>query len=422
MSRDFERRLAETLAGLDQGKEIDALLGEHPEEADELAPLLEVAAYTRETLDFFEPPSTAGLAAGRRRMLEAAARKRAETRRSRWESALAALGQWVRTPARGLAMAALLLALLVVAGGATVVAAADSLPGDPLYGVKRTTEQVRLALTTDPAARAALHVQFNQERQSEARAVAAMSRRAHLRFEGVLERRMGNTWIVDGIELIVDPAGVEGEPAMGSTVVVDVVSPGDGTLHAEHAAMHDGPHGPMHGASRPTPSATPTSSRGLPTQQPTGTHTPAMPMSAGTPSTGSGGASGQGPGPGMGPGGPGHGPQPTQEPMGPMQMPATASPQPTTVPMGPGGMGQPTASPAPTEGQMGPGMGHGGGHPTATPVPTQEPGPAPTDAPPAQTVPTETPAPEPTHHGPMMPHPTHTPGSGHPGGGGGHHG
>ncbi|MFQ5343333.1 MAG: DUF5667 domain-containing protein, partial [Anaerolineae bacterium] len=241
MTHDFERHLAKALASLDQGQDIEAVLAEYPEEADELAPLLEVAAYARETLDFFEPLSTAGLAAGRRRMLEAAARKRFEPQRSWWQSALAPFRQWFATPARGLATAALLLALFVAAGGATVVAAADSLPGDPLYGVKRTSERVRLALTTDPTVRETLHTRFNRERQSEALTVAGMGRRAQLQFEGVLERRTDGAWIVDGIELLVDPEAVEGEPVVGSTVVIDVVSPGDGTLHAEHMAVHGGP-------------------------------------------------------------------------------------------------------------------------------------------------------------------------------------
>ncbi|MFQ5595497.1 MAG: DUF5667 domain-containing protein [Anaerolineae bacterium] len=395
MTQDFERRFAEALADLDQGNDIDALLAQYPDEVDELASLLEAATYARQMLDFFEPPSTAGLAAGRRRMLEAAARKRSEIKPSWRQSVLAALGQWLGTPARGLATAALLLALFLAAGGATVVAAADSLPGDPLYGVKRTSERVRLALATDPAARAALHVRFNRERQAEAQTVAGMGRRAQLQFEGVLERRTDGTWIVDGIELTVEPGAVEGEPVVGSTVVVDVVSPGDGTLRAEHMTVHGGPHRPvMPGRpsptdepDRPTPSATPTAGRGMPatetspTEHPTPTHEPAMPM----------------PTEDMRPGQRPHGPQPQPTYGGPMTVQATASPQ-------------------ATHGHRGPEMGQA----TATPVPAQ--GPEPTQEPPTAPAPTDEPEPTPTHHGPMMPHPTHTPGSGHPGGGGGHHG
>lgn len=433
MSQDFERRLAEALTGLDQGSDMESVLAEFPDDAGELAPLLEAAARARDTFDFFEPPSTAGLASGRRRMLEAAARKRTAAGQPRWGSVLAALrqapsqvyrgalgaiGQLFRTPARGLAMATVLLAVVVVAGGTTVVAAADSLPGDPLYGVKRTGERVRLALTTDPATRASLHARFNRERQTEARAVANLGRRARLQFEGVLERRVDGTWVVDGMELIVDPILAEGEPARGSNLVLDVVSPGDGTLHVAGVAMPGGPHspagpttmpggpGPMHEPGRLTPSATPTAGREMPatrvppTPHPTQSPMPAMPTrpAGGGPMMSQETAS----------------PQPTPEPGEPTMGQPTATPEPTHGPMGPGpGMGQPTASPQPTHGSRGPEMGH----PTSTAAPPQPP--APTQVPPTQVAPTDTPAPSPTHHGPMMPHPTSTPGGGHPGGPGG---
>ena len=417
MSQDFERRLAEALASLDQGSDIESVLAGFPEEAGELTPLLETAAYARDTFDFFEPPSTAGLASGRQRMLEAAARKRAATGQPRWRSVLDAvrqapsqvyrgaqdtIGQLFRTPARGLAMAAVLLALVVVAGGATVVAAADSLPGDPLYGVKRTSERVRLALTTDPADRAALHARFNRERQSEARAVAGLGRPARLQFEGVLEQRTDGTWVVDDIELLVDPGAVEGEPEIGSRVLINVVSPGDGTLHVEHMTVRGGP-GPMRGPGPVVPSTTPTPDRRhpttevAPTKSPTQTRVPAMPTQPA-------------------PGGPmmrraTSSPEPTPEPMQPMMGQPTGSPEPTRGPMGPGaGTGQVTASPEPTHGSMGPGMGHA----TPTAAPTQAT--APTQVPPTQPASTQPPEPSPTHHGPMMPHPTHTPGAGHPGG------
>lgn len=395
MSQELERRLAEALAALDAGQDVDAVLAEYPEKAGELAPLLETADQARETLDYFEPPSSASLVANRRRMLEAAARKRSTTTPSRWQTVLARLRSWFRSPARGLATAILLLALFVVAGGATVVAAAASLPGDPLYGVKRATEQVRLALSIDPAADARLHAQFNRERQAEALAVAAQRRQAQVQFKGRLEERRNGTWVVDGIELQVEPQTVDRTPAVGSTVVVDVVSPGDGTLHVEHMQMHSGPHmpatitpdarGPVHEPGRSAPPATPHRGRGR-------LSTDATPSPQSRPTEMQPGQRHQGPPA-----------QPTQNQMGRPSMP----PQPTHGPR----MGQVTP----------------------TPVPTEMPPSTPAQAPPAQPAPTDTPIPQPTHHGPMMtpqptrdhqpgpPHPTQRPGGGGPGGGGSRH-
>ena len=61
--------------------------------------------------------------------------------------------------------------LLVVLAGATS-AAASSLPGDPLYGVKRATEDVRLALTFDEVARTQLLSELTDRRLEELAEIA----------------------------------------------------------------------------------------------------------------------------------------------------------------------------------------------------------------------------------------------------------
>jgi hypothetical protein len=59
-------------------------------------------------------------------------------------------------------------ALALLFGGAVVVSA-DALPGDTLYGVKRTVEDTRIALTFDPASRAMAHLRLAEIRLSEIR-------------------------------------------------------------------------------------------------------------------------------------------------------------------------------------------------------------------------------------------------------------
>jgi len=61
--------------------------------------------------------------------------------------------------------AAACLVLVMFAGGATYVSA-DSLPGDPLYGVKRTVERLRLAIVADQD-EAALRVELAERRVNE---------------------------------------------------------------------------------------------------------------------------------------------------------------------------------------------------------------------------------------------------------------
>lgn len=55
------------------------------------------------------------------------------------------------------------------------VAAAHSLPGDPFYGVKRTTESVQLWVTRGDDAKGKRHLQFARERLAEAKALPADS-------------------------------------------------------------------------------------------------------------------------------------------------------------------------------------------------------------------------------------------------------
>src|SRR5207253_8986079 len=63
------------------------------------------------------------------------------------------------------ALAAAVLTVFVVAGATS--AAASSLPGDPLYGVKRASEDVQLALTFDDVARMQLLSELADRRLDE---------------------------------------------------------------------------------------------------------------------------------------------------------------------------------------------------------------------------------------------------------------
>src|SRR2546427_3351566 len=68
------------------------------------------------------------------------------------------------------ALAAAVLAVFVVAGATS--AAASSLPGDPLYAVKRASEDVQLALTFDDVARVQLLSEIADRRLAELAEIA----------------------------------------------------------------------------------------------------------------------------------------------------------------------------------------------------------------------------------------------------------
>jgi hypothetical protein len=125
---------------------------------------------------FYEqvPPPPQGLKAGRERFLAqaarlpkerpfAGARVQAKPRRRKMKLALA-----YKIVAAVLAVVMGTAAL----GGGVAYAASDSLPGEPLYPVKLAAEDVRLAFSAGPAARAQLGMAFAAERVREMQQLA----------------------------------------------------------------------------------------------------------------------------------------------------------------------------------------------------------------------------------------------------------
>jgi hypothetical protein len=156
-SRDYITDILEVcLERLRAGDSVTACLQDYPHCADELAPLLNSAEYARRV-----PPPQLNPAARQaiRRQLRSAVAGRAPQRR--------ATTSWYRTPV--LRFSALLVAIVLALGGSAVgvAAAQSSLPGSPLYSVKRAGESLRLTLTTSPEQRALLHMDFAQARLVE---------------------------------------------------------------------------------------------------------------------------------------------------------------------------------------------------------------------------------------------------------------
>lgn len=80
--------------------------------------------------------------------------------------------------ARVAVAAAAVLCLLMSLGGMSVLLSRDALPGDPLYGIKRTTEGASLGLTFDEESRALKHLEFAAARVTEMETLADRSSEA----------------------------------------------------------------------------------------------------------------------------------------------------------------------------------------------------------------------------------------------------
>jgi hypothetical protein len=151
---------------MDDKHNLQEVLRRYPAERDELIALLRLSV----DLGALEAPAAdpAFRLRARNRMLAAAAHRR---QARRWNP-LAALPR----PVARVAYAGGLAAALLVGGLTTAAAANNSLPGDPLYGVKMGVEQAQLATTFDSAARARLELQFADLRLSEAQRLFAAGR------------------------------------------------------------------------------------------------------------------------------------------------------------------------------------------------------------------------------------------------------
>jgi hypothetical protein len=165
--RDLSRPLEECLAAIDEKNNLQDVLRRYPADREELIALLRLSV---DLGGLGAPPADPAFRLqARNRMLAAAALRRRAARR--WNP-LASLPR----PAVRLAYAGA-LAVALAAGGVTAAAASgDSLPGDPLYGVKLGVERVQLAAAFDSAARARLQLQFADVRLAEAQRLFAAGR------------------------------------------------------------------------------------------------------------------------------------------------------------------------------------------------------------------------------------------------------
>lgn len=185
-----------------------------------------------------------------------------------------------RTWARRWAVAAALA--LAVALSSTGYATAASLPGDTLYPLKRDAEQVRIALTFNPASRSAYQLRLGARRLAEAHQLLARgSQGVELDFVGILQQEADGGWSVSGLPVTLE-SGVIVTSGMqvqvhGATEgkrirvrIKSVNAPGDGAAGLSTPGTESNQDGSQHRYGQPTPEPTASS-------QLSNTATPAAP-------------------------------------------------------------------------------------------------------------------------------------------------
>jgi hypothetical protein len=126
-----------------------------------------------------------------------------------------------------------LVVILVIGGLLTVNASARSLPGDSLYGVKRTWEDVRLSLTLNSQAKQQYQNNLSAQRLQEVQQLVQLRRPAIVEFEGTLQSISVDEWVIDAIHVKMQSGTiVEGNPAPGMYVWIRAQIQSDGSLVA----------------------------------------------------------------------------------------------------------------------------------------------------------------------------------------------
>jgi hypothetical protein len=191
MSKEFDNILDECLERLlVKGETIEQCLQDYPEQADELAPLLQTALEIKEA-SAIQP--RAEFKARARYQFHAAVQDDA-ARRSR--PFFARLPRWAT-------VVTVIVGLLLVGSG-TVAAAGYSMPDSALYSLKLATENVRLTLTPSALGKAELTARLADRRVAEiiymankgdARRVEALTERLNKRL--VMLASLAPCWGVD---------------------------------------------------------------------------------------------------------------------------------------------------------------------------------------------------------------------------------
>ena len=173
-----------------------------------------------------------------------------------------------------------LVVMLMIGAVLAVNASASSLPGEPLYSIKRTWEEVRLNLAANDPARQQMQDRFRLLRLEEVQQMIQLGKTGSVDFQGQLESISLNEWVVSGIPVRMQAGTiVEGDPIVGQTVRVRARLQ-SGILTALQVQMQARsnnplPYPPPISTHTPVPIGTPTRTPQLTQNQPAYTEEPA---------------------------------------------------------------------------------------------------------------------------------------------------
>ena len=232
MSNDLYLALEECLAQLQLGEDLESCLRKYPADADLLRPLLSAAIQARALADDRVPQEV--IRRSRVKFLNQAAEIREERRSPRRQSAFSF--QRVLRFSFALLLA---VVILIGAGGTGLVSASGtSLPGDRLYVVKLTWENLRLRLANSEQERVSLEDEFGQERLAEVGDLLSRERQEKVKFTGRVDSVQEGILLVSGVAVLITPeTRIDGQILPGAWVKVEGWTAPGGVVNASRIRL-----------------------------------------------------------------------------------------------------------------------------------------------------------------------------------------
>jgi hypothetical protein len=217
------------LQEIENGADIDTVLFRYPAFAQELRPVLEGSLKARELSD--PAPSPEIVRRSRAKVLQHAARMREASARS-------SRRLW-SVPLRRMLVSLAVILVLFMSSTGLVRAASTTLPGDNLYPVKRTWEDVLVLFTFDARSRQAREVEYENERLDELKELFTRRRSVEVEFSGTVTRLNGDLWLVAGVPVAISTQTELPTQAvvLGDALRVEGITQSDGAVLAREIEL-----------------------------------------------------------------------------------------------------------------------------------------------------------------------------------------
>ena len=205
MNNKLYDALETCLQEIEKGAALESVIARFPDLANELRPILKASIQARR---LSADPSAEAMRRGRAKLLQ---------RASEMREAKTAPRKRVIPIFQRLALSLGMAATFLVSGTGLVGASATALPGENLYPVKRTWEDLQLLFTLDRDVRDVVKSQFEIERLHEVNELIAEGRHEVIQFAGVFMQANG-VYYVSGVNVLI-PSNLQ-IPEIGSAVIV----------------------------------------------------------------------------------------------------------------------------------------------------------------------------------------------------------